>query len=299
MFKNIIASSDNPIYLPIKAIYYAFKNKYYEVEKLIEKSEILDNDNILLHLKNGLKFISKPTKFPVEINFLERYKFGIKSKMKNIHDINKYFFIYDLIHEVFLNNNYFQFFDIPKNGTVIDAGANLGSFVLLAAQKLNNTGKIYAIEPDNDNFEILSENIKINGFKNIEIIKKGLWSNCETKEFFISHRPGEHTIVSNHDENFKQIDKTTIECITLDRLAVDLNIKQIDFIKMDIEGAEIEAIEGSKNVLQMKGINWVVEALHLVDGEPTYKKLLPVFKSNGYNIHAPVDNYRGTIFASK
>jgi hypothetical protein len=49
----------------------------------------------------------------------------------------------------------------------------------------------------------------------------------------------------------------------------------------------------------MTGVNWMVEALHIVDGEPTYKKLLPVFKSNGFNIHAEVDNYRGTIFASK
>ena len=79
----------------------------------------------------------------------------------------------------------------------------------------------------------------------------------------------------------------------------DLKLNHIDFIKMDIEGAEIEAIEGSKNVLQMKGVNWMVEALHTVDGEPTFKKLLPVFKSNGYKIHAPVDHYRGTIYASK
>ena len=41
-----------------------------------------------------------------------------------------------------MKNDYFHFFDISKNGIVIDAGANLGSFTLLAAQKLQNTGKV-------------------------------------------------------------------------------------------------------------------------------------------------------------
>ena len=299
MIKNLIAGSKNPLFLPVKIIFYALKNKYYEVNDLIEKSEILSNGNILLTLKNGIKFVNKPSKHKADINFTERYKYGIKSKMDKIFDVEKYYFLYDLIHEVILSNQYFSHFDINKNDVVFDIGANIGSFTLLAAQKLQNTGKIYAIEPDDDNFEILCENIKINNLTNVVPIKKGLWSKKETKVFYLSHRPGEHTLLEHNDDEFKQTGKISIDCITLDELVDEYKIDKINFIKMDIEGAEIEAMKGSQKVLSMDGINWFVEAMHECDGQPTYHKIVPVFEQAGYKILQPVVQYRGAIYAAK
>lgn len=296
MLRSKLASSNNPLLYPIKVLYYWFKNKYYDINQFILNVKILDNSFIYLELKNGLKLINRPSDYPAQINFTERYKYGNKKKMKNIIDVEKYYFIYELIDELYIKQNYFEYFDLKENDIVVDAGANIGLFTVLAAKKLNNTGKVIAIEPDNDNYNILKENIKINNLTNVEVVKKGLWSEKKQLQFNIGVRPGEHSLFENEQMSGKKI---SIECDTLDNILEELDIKQLDFMKMDIEGAEIEALNGCSNILDNYKPKLVIEALHQVDGIPTYKTIIPFLKGKNYEILNQVTNYRGTIYAIK
>lgn len=296
MLRSKLASSNNPFLLPIKVLYYWFNNKYYDINQFIISAKVLDNSYIHLELKNGLKLINKPSDYPAQINFTERYKYGNKKKMNNIIDVEKYYFIYELIDELYLKQNYFEYFDLKENEIVVDAGANIGLFTVLAAKKLNNTGKVIAIEPDYDNYNILIENIKINNLTNVEVVKKGLWSKKKQLQFNIGVRPGEHSLFENEQMSGKNI---IIECDTLDNILEELNIKQLDFMKMDIEGAEIEALKGCSTILDIYKPKLVIEALHQVDGIPTYKTVIPFLKDKNYEILNKVTNYRGTIYAIK
>jgi len=296
MIKNIIAGSSNPAFLPIKWFYYYLFNKYYEINAIIEKSQINDDKSIYLVLKNGLKIIYKPYTQDAEINFTERYKYGNKSKMEKILNVEKYYFIYDLIHEIYVKNDYFKFFSINENDTVLDAGANIGLFTILAGKKLNNTGKVIAVEPDDNNFDMLQENIKINNLKNIIPYKKGLWSHETNLEFLIGKRPGEHSLLDNDQFSGNKI---VIECVSLDSLLDTFNLSHFDFIKMDIEGAEIEVVLNSKRIIEDIRTKWVIEALHPVDGHAAYKKIMPYMNEHNFKILADVDNYRGTIYGIK
>jgi len=277
-------------------IYYFFFNKYYEVNDYIVKAEINCDGNLILNLKNGIKLFYKPSKYPAQINFTERYNYGKKSRLSKILDVSKFYFVYDLIDELYIRQNYFQYFDLNEGDKVVDAGANIGLFTVLAAKKLNNTGKVIAIEPDDNNFEILKENIKINELTNVIPVKKGLWKENTTLEFNLGLRPGEHSL---HENDQMSGEKVKIDCITLDNLLSELNIKSVNFIKMDIEGAEIEALQGCQTILKSESVKWVIEALHIVEGQPTYKKIVPVIEASNYHLLTPVDNYRGTIYASK
>lgn len=296
MIKNIIAGSKNPAFLPIKMLYYYWFNKYYEINSLIEKTQINEDKSIYLILKNGIKIIYKPYTQDADINFTERFKFGNKSKMDKIIDVNKYYFIYDLIHEIYAKNEYFKHFSIKENDTILDAGANIGLFTLLAGKQLKNSGKIIAVEPDDNNFDMLNENIKINNLTNVVSLKKGLWSSETNLEFLIGKRPGEHSLLNN--EQFSG-EKIIIECVSLDSLLDTFNLSHFDFIKMDIEGAEVEVVLGSTKILEDKRTKWVIEALHQVDGKPAYKKIVPFMMEKNFRILSEVDNYRGTIYAIK
>lgn len=125
----------------------------------------------------------------------------------------------------------------------------------------------------------LEKNIRINKLENnIIIIKKGVWCKKSRMHFYKKAffeglsmmRPDEHSI------------KSTIEVDTLDNILVDLNIKKVDFIKMDIEGAEIEALKGIKETLKNNDTKLAIASYHIVDGHPTYKTIIPMMKEMGF-----------------
>ncbi|HRP01542.1 MAG TPA: FkbM family methyltransferase [Candidatus Kapabacteria bacterium] len=296
MIKNIIAGSKNPAFLPIKMFYYYLFNKYYEINNLIDKIQINDDKSLYIVLKNSIKLLYKPYTLDADINFTERYKYGQKSKMDKILNVEKYYFIYDLMHEIYVKNDYFKFFNIKTDDVVLDAGANIGLFTVLAGKKLNNTGMVIAVEPDDNNFEMLQANIELNNLKNISPYKKGLWSKNTNLEFLIGNRPGEHSLIDNEQSSGK---KVVIECVSLDSLLDTFAIPNFDFIKMDIEGAEIEVVLNSIKVLENTKTKWVIEALHSVDGVPAFKKIIPFLQKNNFKILSEADSYRGTIYAVK
>lgn len=136
--------------------------------------------------------------------------------------------------EMYLDDEIIQ---LGKNERIIDAGAFIGD---TAEQFLNRTGDsslIYSFEPDEHNYSELEK--RVEGLNQVEIIKKGLWSGS-TVLYFSDDQNG-----SSHIENDGKI---KIETIDLDSFCEENNIKPT-FIKMDIEGAECEAIRGAKNTI--------------------------------------------------
>ncbi len=298
--RNKIADSKSIFFLPIKMVFYRIYNKYYQVNNLLKSSELTGDGSLLVQLNNGIKLSSPPSKYPADINFTERYKYGDKSKMSKIIDVEKFFFLYEILSELFVYSEYFKYQDLKEGDVVIDAGANIGGFVVQAAQKVGKSGKIYAIEPNEENRQTLKKNLELNNIENCEILSDALWSEKCTKEFFISHRPGEHTLIDYEgDSNFQKKDVTTIHCERLDDLIKKHNINKVDYLKMDIEGAEIEAMKGATEFLKTQNPFLLIEALHEVDGSPSYHKIVPYLENLGYKMLKEVDNYRGTIFAKK
>ena len=299
-FKNKIADSKSIFALPVKLVFYRFFNKYYSVNNIIKTTYIDKDGSIVVELTNGIKLSSPASKFPADINFTERYKYGDKSKMDKILDVNKYFFMYEILSELFINSEYFKFFDLKEGDTVIDAGANIGGFLVQAAQKVGKSGRLIAIEPNEDNQKTLKRNLELNGIENCEILSDALWSEKCTKEFYISHRPGEHTLINYEgDAHFQKKDVTTIYCERLDDLIKKHNITNVDYLKMDIEGAEIEAMKGATEFLKTQNPFLLIEALHSVDGVPAYHKVVKILEGLEYKILREVDQERGTVIAKK
>lgn len=136
---------------------------------------------------------------------------------------------------------------ITKPGmTVFDIGANIGYYTLILADLVGERGKVYAFEPDPENYRLLVKNIEANKYNNIIPIQKAVSNKTEKIKLFLSEEhKGNHKIYDS-GEGRKSIE---IEAITLDQFTKENKINP-DIIKMDIEGSEPLAFLGMKNLLK-------------------------------------------------
>jgi FkbM family methyltransferase len=132
-----------------------------------------------------------------------------------------------------------------KNKIVIDAGAHNGEFSMFAV--LMGAKKVYAFEPVLETANILSENVKISGMENkITVIQKALGDkDCKEKISFDFVGDGAATIGLREGK-----DSETIDVVKLDSFVKKNYIKKIDFIKMDVEGFEKNALLGGKEIIK-------------------------------------------------
>lgn len=138
---------------------------------------------------------------------------------------------------------------IAKGMVCLDIGANIGYFTLIMARLVGEEGKVFAFEPEPHNFDLLVKNIAINGYHNITPIQKAISNKNGRAELFLDRvNPGSHSLV-RPEQNTHTFggDVIEVETQTLDSFFRDYNGK-IDFVKMDVEGAELTVLEGMGNI---------------------------------------------------
>jgi FkbM family methyltransferase len=146
--------------------------------------------------------------------------------------------------------------EIKKGDVVLDIGANIGYYTLIFAKLVGGEGKVFAFEPDPTNFTLLKKNVEINGYKNVIMVQKALSNKTGKIKLYLSEdNKGDHRIYDSGD-NRQSIE---IESIRLDDCFKNYN-GGIDFIKMDIQGAEGGALQGMSNLLNKnKNVKIVTE----------------------------------------
>lgn len=126
--------------------------------------------------------------------------------------------------------------------TVLDIGANVGYFTLLASRAVGPAGKVYAFEPEPGNFRVLSENLFVNGMTWATPVNKALWNTSGSSTLFVdSMNLGGATMISGKFD-LKADSSVAIEMVALDSYLPPGT--HVDFIKLDAEGAEPKIIEG-------------------------------------------------------
>jgi FkbM family methyltransferase len=141
---------------------------------------------------------------------------------------------------------------INRGDTVIDIGSNIGQTALTIARKLNNTGKIFAFEPFPSTFTLLKSNLDLNPFTNIFIENIGLGAQEVEAEMTIVCQ----TNSGGNSVNSKIIEEGStikIKMTTLDSYFKEWSsIQPIHFIKLDVEGYEMNVLKGSLKILQQQ-----------------------------------------------
>ncbi len=136
--------------------------------------------------------------------------------------------------------------EVKKGYSVLDIGANIGYYTLIFAKLVGEDGKVFAFEPEPNNFEILKKNVEINGYKNVILEKKAVTDkNGKIKLFLSETNLGDHRVYDSGDGR-KFIE---VECIKLDDYFSNYEGK-INFIKIDIQGGELNAFKGMRELLK-------------------------------------------------
>lgn len=140
---------------------------------------------------------------------------------------------------------------LKKGDTFIDVGANQGEYSLWAARKVGSKGKVVAFEPMTQLFEQLTENIRLNkSFKNtISPVKLGLSDKKGEVTLYASEDSNEGTNTIYNTDKFS-IELGKIQLDTLDEQLDNLKINTVNFLKIDVEGAELQVLKGAVNTLK-------------------------------------------------
>ncbi len=171
--------------------------------------------------------------------------------------------------------------------TIIDGGANIGEYSLLVNQ-FNPGCRIYAFEPVESTFQLLTENVR--DHNNIIPVQKGLFSENCSKEINVFDSDAHASIYDIQGLSYKPNKKITIELGRGDDFMEKNNINSVDLLKLDIEGAEFDALLGFENSIK----NGKIKAIQFEYGyiNISTKKLLIDF----YNFFEANDYVLGKIF---
>lgn len=171
---------------------------------------------------------------------------------------------------------------IKQGDVVIDVGASIGVLTLYFAKIVGKEGKVYAFEPNPENFSLLKKNIETNNYDNVVYEQKAVTNKSGKVNFNISNSLTAGRITK--DTENKSI---KIESISLDDYFQN-NLTKIDFIKIDTEGYDWAVIEGAANLIQMNKNLRIMTEYHtrlINESGMNPLKFLQMIQSLGFKIY--------------
>jgi FkbM family methyltransferase len=174
---------------------------------------------------------------------------------------------------------------IKKGMTCLDIGANIGYYVLLESKLIGEKGNIIAIEPSPENFEYLQKNIKLQNTTKIQALNIAA-GNREGKIRFLVYENASNSGMVIPDGAEQKWPGKIIEVPvkTIDSLLKEVNVKTIDFLRMDVEGYEFHIFEGMQETLKQSKPIIQIEVHKSIMGDETTKKWFKMLQNLGYEV---------------
>src|SRR5215203_5674424 len=188
-----------------------------------------------------------------------------------------------------------QLFRPTKGDIVVDVGAYLGRYALTSSNLVGENGRVVAIEGDPSHYKMLDKNIKLNKVSNVMAINcmvgsKDMHLIVGSEDNYLTVRSKD--IHTNHqDDSYREFDEsgrvqignTIVNLNTLDNLLIKQHgISEVNWMKIDVEGAELEVLKGAHNILSnSKRIKLLIE-IH--DVNKLYKPIVEILNSHNFKI---------------
>jgi len=263
----------------IKILYNLFPTYYYIQKE--KKQKLLKLVRYLLKRNNTFEYIFEKSK--IYFSQKEFYSFEVfslsfpKIEELGLIKIIKYFKIHHNIKFAF------------------DIGSSIGFYSLLLS-KINNV-KVYSFEPFSETAKILKENIILNKSNNIILNQIAISSKKKEGTLLFdkvyslpsnSTNILEQNIINNRNFNEK------IKVVSLETFCEQNNIREIDFLKIDVEGEEYSIFENSEKLLKKFKPMIYLELHKIMEHKST--KLLKILVKNNYDVHLIYNPDNGVIF---
>jgi FkbM family methyltransferase len=147
---------------------------------------------------------------------------------------------------------------LRPGAVVVDVGAHVGYYTLLAARLTSPEGKVYAFEPDPANFALLLENLELNQAANAVAIPKAVAEETSNARLFQDPLNSDRHTLCPLAAGEDSPHSISVPTTSLDEFCEALGWPRIDLIKMDIEGAEPMALRGMQRTLRRCAVRWLV-----------------------------------------
>jgi FkbM family methyltransferase len=186
----------------------------------------------------------------------------------------------DIINDIWVSRTYTPVGDEIREGdTVIDIGAHIGAFSVLAATRDRDV-TVYSYEPLPDNFNLLKENIELNHLENVKPFPLAVAGSGGRRKLFLCEKDScGHSLLGagNYVE---------VECITLSEILEGNNIETCSFVKIDCEGAEYEILFNTPEEYFNRIKRIFLEYHPYIEEEHSYSsdKLVTLLKDRGFEI---------------
>ena len=169
--------------------------------------------------------------------------------------------------------------------TVIDVGAHIGLYTIIGSKRVGAEGRVIALEPHPDNRAMLERNVELNHLKNVIVLEYAASSAESPVRLYLPSGDQGYTKLNTImparavTENFVEVTAKT-----LDSIATLLPIKRIDWIKIDVEGAELEVLEGAARILSKNAPIRLLIEVHHVQGKDLYSEILKFLEQFGFHL---------------
>jgi FkbM family methyltransferase len=185
-----------------------------------------------------------------------------------------------LFDEIFIYENY-RLPKTLKQKIIVDIGANVGFFTLYSRQKIPNA-EIFAIEADPNNYKILKENIRVNPIiSNVRLFNFAIFGNEAKTSFFCNAISGWSSLFPT-----PEAEEIKVNTISFSKFCNINKIKHIDFLKIDVEGAEYDIILNDKDFFSI-----LIKEIYLeIDNKPRDKR---------YNVSDLIDKLHDNYYLVK
>jgi FkbM family methyltransferase len=169
----------------------------------------------------------------------------------------------------------------PRFGeTVVDVGAYVGRYTLKSSKAVGLSGKVISIEADPDNFQILKKNLILNNRQNVIPLNIAASNHEGQVKLYKRASGGWHSLYPLYPEKTHSMKYVEVRSRPLDNVLKELSINKVDWIKIDVEGAEPLVLEGLKETCaQNKNLRIIIEVTPRNE-----KQITSILKSMNYTM---------------
>ena len=170
-------------------------------------------------------------------------------------------------------------FPIREENVVVDIGGHIGGFAVRAA-RLAHRGHVYAYEASGKNYAILEKNRQLNNAQNLYIHNNAVSHQSGAMKFFMPSDNG--ALGSLMQESDSPME--TVQATTLTDIVIENSLEQIDYLKMDVEGAEYDILLNCPSETLSK-VRRIVMEYHEFEGDHRdHRDLVKLLQSNGFHV---------------
>jgi FkbM family methyltransferase len=180
-------------------------------------------------------------------------------------------------------------FNTKQGDIVVDVGAHMGKYTIIASKRVGANGKVIAIEAHPGNYEMLNRNIKLNGLTNVTTLNYAVYSKESKIKLYMPGEKSNHTIYNTlissratDEEKFVEVNADTLDSLLQQG---GITHAEVNWIKIDVEGAEFEVLKGAHDIMSnSNNITFLIEIHNLEDGKNLYRPIMDLMEKHNFKV---------------